>query len=247
MKLKPAFIYQLNDCKKSIIAYYLTLASLIIISIVIMAVHWFGSRGNGVVSFGGIDFATAIFLFVVGLNSFKELYFFLTQNGISRKTLFVSRLLAFAATAAGMAVIDRLVSLVLAYTASLEVGITVSSVFNQIYNITGITAMSLLYSILLNMLALMAGYFLTILFYRLNKLGKVAVGAGVPVFFMIVLPVFDTFVTHNQISRAIQRVMYAIFQPMLVHPWYAALIFAVGTALLALFSWLLMRRAIVKK
>ena len=48
-----------------------------------------------------------VFLFIAGLNSFKENFGMLLQNGVSRRTMFTGRLLTMVSLCVGMTLMDR--------------------------------------------------------------------------------------------------------------------------------------------
>ncbi len=172
MKLRAAYRYQIHDLKFSILIYYCVIVGLFIL-VAASALAFIGNGNVSVNANGSIGGATFIFLFVLGLNSFKENFLFSLQNSVSRKTLFSSRLAVFATLAVFMNIVDLVLGYVLALAASLRVGINVAGYAPSF--------VGLLSSMFFAFTILMLGYFLTILFFRLNKLGKVLVGAGVPV------------------------------------------------------------------
>jgi hypothetical protein len=163
----------------------------------------------------GMDSAIAIFLFISGLCAFKEPFLMMTQNGVSRKSFFLSRILVTLTLAAFMAVIEKILLLA-------EKGLMPASgvfAFQSIYEsaYTGLLPQAnalLLHTVLFaldfltNVACLSGGLFITILFYRLNKAGKIAVGAGVPVLFFAVLPGVDTLLLHSCISRFFSRLFF---------------------------------------
>lgn len=114
----------------------------------------------------------------------------LRQNGISRKTIFISRVIVNITVALGMSVIDKVLCLLFkAIGGSIE-GIEFASLFEVVYKdrLNGMSNMlinleDIGLSLAINLAFLFIGYFITIMFYRLSKPGKAIVGAGVPVFF----------------------------------------------------------------
>lgn len=88
--MKKTLKYQLHDFKTSLLVYlsiYLTVA------IVIGAFFiWTGSKPESASLNGSnsMDFSSTIFTFIMGLAIFKEHFWMVAQNGISRKTFFKS-------------------------------------------------------------------------------------------------------------------------------------------------------------
>ena len=238
MKVKASFRYMVQDTLGGVAWFYGIFLALYLVTFILVATK----GGNG--SFNGAEIASAIFLFVMGLNSFKEYFGMLLQNGVSRKTMFVARLLAFGATSLLMAVLNLLFLAVLPLLPS----INGFSLFNLVYNVSGPSAvvLGLLFNFALYLLFLLVGFCLTTLFYRLNKVGKVAVGAGVPVLLTIVLPAIDTLLFKNAIGHFVGRSLVAALGLKTNQPLVAVLSFLVLSAIFGLFSWLLVRRAIVR-
>ena len=245
MKLNAAFRYQLFDHKTSVMVYYIVIIAL---SILIGAGLFFFTSADGInmpepsahvepMSFVG---ATVVFLFISGLCGFKENFMFALQSGVSRKTLFLSRLIAFAALAAFMMIADYILGSVLGLVLAAVSGMSMSVVFNS-------SIASLFLAMCYSFVMLTLGYCISILFFRLNKTGKILVGAGVPVFCFILLPMFDGYVTGGVIMRAIANFCGALMRAIFAHTVWSYLILLAGAAVLALLSWLMMRRAAIKK
>lgn len=239
MKVKASFRYMVQDTLGSVAWFYGIFLALYLLTFILVATK----GGSG--AFNGAEIASAIFLFVMGLNSFKEYFGMLLQNGVSRKTMFAARLLAFGAISLLMAVLNLLFLAVLPLLPSIDKGF---SLFSLAYNVSGPSGvvLGLLFNFALHLLFLLVGFCLTTLFYRLNKAGKVAVGAGVPVLLTIVLPAIDTLLFKNAVGRFVGRSLVAALGLKTNQPLVAVLSFLVLSAVFGLFSWLLVRRAIVR-
>ena len=245
MKLNAAFRYQLFDHKTSVMVYYIVIIAM---SLLIGLGLGLFANVDGVnmpvqnemessLSFSG---ATAVFLFISGLCAFKENFLFAMQSGVSRRTLFCSRLMAFGALAVFMTVADYVLGYVFVFIVTLGVGMNLAAAVSTSF---AALVMHLLYAFAV----LALGYCVTILFFRLNKVGKILVGAGVPVFFMILLPMFDGFVTGGVIMRAIGSFIGQILRLISSQSVWGYLIVIGAAVVFALLSWLMMRRAAVKK
>ena len=105
MDIKATTKYQINEYIKSIKIFYL---------VVILVIALFGvlintSASSNFRSTGGIEGSAMIFLFILGLNSFKETFLMMLQNGTTRKSMFIGRLLTISVTSVFMAVVDRFI------------------------------------------------------------------------------------------------------------------------------------------
>lgn len=166
-KILKVFRYQVYESLMAVAIFYL----------VMLVVTLFLSIWDG--SSSGFEFASAIFIFVAGLNSFKSSFRFMQFLGVTRKTFFAGTLLALAAIAAGMSVIDmvwgRLYALIQPY----------SSLFSQSYAQGGIFIQFVWETVLLSMFAFV-GFLVTTLYYRCNKLMKIIISLS-PVYISVVL------------------------------------------------------------
>lgn len=250
MTFQAAYRYQLADSKKAV-PYFYGIIFLLFLTLTVGITSVGISSDATVVS--GMDTITPVFLFVAGLNSFKESFLMMLQNGVSRKTMFCSKLLAALTIAGAMAAIDNLILLAGgAFSKNFE-NVSFLSVYEPLYLDVGAQQSPLLlhlhiylYDVLLYFCLFCAGLLITMLFYRLNKMGKVAVGAGVPVFLTFIYPIVDTFLFRGKISAAILRLFDVAFGITTRNPYAAMLSLAVCIAATSALGWLLARRAVMK-
>lgn len=240
--------YQFAEAKKPLIIYYAIIFTLVAIAY-ISANVFFSVHVNNI-SFSGVEMASMIFIFVAGLNSFKETFRMFMQNGVSRKTLFLSYLLSLLPVCGIMAVIDNSLGILDRYTSNYR------SVFLQFYGswfgdnpgIIQTYAVGLLWGLTTYAACAMAGYLITVLYYRMNKALKLLVSIGVPVFLIIVLPAVDVTFTGGAISKGIaQLIQLAIGARHGNSPVIAIGFNLLLTALYGALSFLLIRKAVVKE
>lgn len=192
MKFKAALKYQLYSVKKSLIIFYIVIYAIIIT----LSILQIARPGNINTSIGGFESASAIFLFVTGLNCYKPTFHLMLANGVSRRTMFNSFSVMILPVAAGMALIDSLNNLVFSSIVNYR------SMFKQFYglrygiggavpNTFQVVIEGFLWMLVLYASVAMIGYFITALYYRMNKPIKLVVSIGVPVFFLILLPIID--------------------------------------------------------
>ncbi len=250
MNLKAAYRYQLNEFKKSIMVYYL---------VVILVILFFGvtvsfAEGSNFQSSGGIEMSTVIFLFVVGLNSFKETFLMLLQNGISRKSMFYGRLAAAGLLCTGMMVIDRILVTIIKGLIGESSTFRITGLYEEFFynrtkelgflqsNLEGI-----LFTLCFYLLAFSFGYFITTAYYRMNKAAKIAVSVGLPTGFFFVLPVVDSTITNGRISRFIGYMFGTVLGLKKNQPLNFYISSLVAACVFLGLSWLLIRRAVDKK
>lgn len=247
MNIFTSFRYQMADQKKGIIAFYIVVLAISLLSfcIVLLPVN-----GSMLTVTTGMSSITAIYMFVAGLCSFKENFGMSLQNGVSRRSMFIARLATTAALSAILAVVDEVLTYILilpykiigvdAVSRSLYV-----SIFGTMDNVLLQTICSVAFGFFVLMAASAAGYFITIMFYRLNKLGKILVGAGVPFLFMFVLPIALELMG-PQLMMSIGSAVSSAIEFMVSLPHHAMLSSFIFFAVASGFSWLMMRRACVK-
>ena len=121
LALQKSTKYQLRDNTRSVIIYYLVVVVIFAFGIIstLVNVARFGAEHIHM-TLGNAEVITMIYLFVVGLNAFKENFGMLIQNGVSRRSVFLGRLASFGIMAAIMLVIDTAINWLLKGVAMLS-------------------------------------------------------------------------------------------------------------------------------
>ena len=250
MNLQGSFRYQLADHKKSIFIFYLIMFGLYLLFCVGLWIdRAYDQEINSTVNLGE-GMTTLIFLFVSGLCSFKENFGMLTQNGVSRKSLLVGRILVMATICLFMALVDKVWYFVGSFLSPLFDDAVKQTLFlDLLYHRSAEDSMLLLYikSFFFNyavyFAVMSAGFLITVIFYRLGKLGKLIAGAGVPALFLIVLPIVDFQFFAGEISRNFWSFVGRVLGIHSGNPWCAvATCLVVSVGLMAI-GWILVRRA----
>lgn len=253
MKLNASIKYQLADSKKSILVFYTVILSVITLTFfsALKAIDSITVTAN----VGGIEGATIIFLFIVGLNSFKDNFRMLLQNGVSRKTMFKGFILTSLIIAIGMSLIGNIILQLGKLMVLVNDKIIFLGMFEELYgqryigNSSGfqINLEGTLFWICVYSTVLMIGYFITVLYYRMNKGGKIAVSVGVPVFLMIGLPIIDLTLINVEIYGTMLKIFlfaFGFFNG--ANPYYGMVTCILIYLLFSVLSWLLIRKAVVR-
>lgn len=210
------------------------------------------------ISINGIEFATVVFTFVMGLASFKETLKFTLQNGVSRKTNFLGRISSSFIFGAAISFVITLVDKILLGIASLILNDKVNFSSSTLYQNTPFYGRSdnisefvyilegILLIFVMTVFIFFLGSFITTLMYRLNALGKTLVSAGTAVFIIIVLPYLDS-LFNGAIFKGIFDFFYFTSGYKDQNPYVGAAFGLLGAFALAGFTYLLMRRAPIKK
>jgi len=246
-KTIKSFLYQLRDDKKAIIIYYtifLVVYAAILITTGLLTPAQEGSVTNG----HGIP--TAIFMFCAC--AFKENFFMLMQNGTSRKSVFLGRLLNSLTLAAGLAIVDTVLGTILSGIANAINGnLSFDTIVDMLYYSFDLSAiLRILLTLLIFFMMFLAfstlGYLMSTTFNRLNKTGKTIFAAGLPVTLFVVLPIVDGLVFKGELIVEFLNFLLNVLGVNAQQPIYAVATFAVIAVASSTLSWLLIRKARVE-
>ncbi len=256
MSIKVSYRYQLSAHFKALATFYLIVISVSVLLLSVSMISISASPGeslSGEVS--GLEISTLIFIFIAGCNSFREEFGMLMQNGVSRKTLFIGRMLTSVTVSFGMAIIDKLIYFLYKLLVSAYDQITFSSLFDMLNyfgnnNSIGIFTKELIsfvfcFSLYLSATAL--GYLLTTIFYRLSKGGRTAFCVSIPVGLFVVLPLIDSTIANGKVFTFIFRTLDKAFGLSAHQPVYGIITCCLSVIVLSALSWLPVRRAYVKE
>lgn len=242
MKLQPIIKYQLYASKGPLLIFYS-----IMFSILLLTTSSFALFGSGAAEVRGNDMASIIFIFVLGLTSFREDFRFCLANGVSRKTQFKGFIVAILVIAGLMAVIDTI------YTNLFSALVPYYSFFSMIYGHIGpdeaetflFRIDGLLWSFFLYAAFAILGYFITLVYYRSNLLMKLIVSIVPPVLLFILLP-YWAFVNQTISDSLIGLIDLILGLGSIPNPYSAMLSFSVFFILFSAGSYWLMKRAPIK-
>lgn len=242
MKQKAAVRYLLQSYRRPILIFY---GIVLLVYALLCAFGKLQISINGQnLSMSGVNVTSMIFLFVCGLNAFKEDFYFFLQNGVSRKTQFTALCLSTPVVALIMAAadsaIDLLIGLFLPY----------NSLFGMLYGdaaagFTGVL-MQTAWILCLYLSILAAGYLIALFYYRMNTMLKVLVSVGVPVFFTLVLPLLDA-ASGNRVAALLLKMGTAVFGLQNGPKPLIGMLFLLACAVVCgILARLLQRRAVLK-
>ncbi len=249
MNFKNMYAYNLYENKKSLTIFY---GVIIGIYLMVMTTHLLFDADS---SIGGMEMSSIIFLFIVGLNSFKSNFHFGLTNGVSRKTQFRSAAAAVVTVAVIMAVLDIVISSIA------KIFIPSSTLYLTLYearysNLTQLSFMNhvqiiveqLLWSAALYSMAGMLGYCINLIYYRSSLIMKWIVSVIPFLLLFVVFPYVET-ITQGAVSRFIGN-FFSItlgFAGQTTNPLIAVMSFIIGYLIFGAISFLLIRRAVVKQ
>lgn len=249
MNVKASVKYLSYDYKKTVRWYYISMVSVILflsfLSIIV--------KNSGGFTFGSMEFTTAVLAFIVGLYSFKESFFMMLQNGISRKTMFISRLITIFVTCLTLAAIDRLILNAGALLHKINDQLVIESLYDLMFetriaklNIVLANFEAIFVMMFIYMSVLLTGYFIAIAYYKMNKVLKIAVSISVPAVLFVFLPIIDYMVFKGQIARFIGKLLNFIFGRNTGTPYNLLITLLIFIAVCTGVCWLLIRKAVEK-
>ncbi len=251
--------YHLRDYRNTIIGMYLCVYIICILIFISDSLRGRNLNAVRIGSFNGLEIVSAITIFIVGLNSFKENFKFFMVNGISRKTQLVSTAVSLGILSALFAFIDTINSILFRLLINLH------PLFLQMYaprygietfknnllnfNITPqMLAENFLWLIFLYFFISMIGLSITTLYYRMNRSTKIAVSIAVPLIFFNGIPAIDEFFFQGVIHAFLVRFAKAAWGFTAgYNPYIAMVSMFLFAAIFGAVTYLLARRAAVRK
>jgi hypothetical protein len=220
------------DFWKAVVIFY-SIIILILFSITVLV-----SKNVEDISFGGMEMATVIFMFVSGLNCFKSNFKFMLANNVSRKGFYFGNTIALISVAAFMALLDAILNNVL------RLNIPYEGVVMQLYRNHFFFA-GFLWSFGLYSFFVCLGWFITMLYYSCNKLMKVVVSI-VPVLVIALFRYID-WISGGSVGRAVADFLTkAMGFAYNNNVYVGALSLIIGAAAIVLICFLPLRNAIAK-
>jgi hypothetical protein len=256
MNIKPVLRYQLHEYFRAFSTTYEIVYILIIGTIILRYV-----KPTDTGSASGIEFATMVTIFIVGLALFKSAFRFFSSYGVSRKRLFFGLTAAMGVTAAATSLLDmvnaaifsRFVPYSTLYAGLLQnrqqsdhADLLMAEFRLPYHEITlSLLARNFLWCLLSYFALGMLGFLIAALYYRMGTTQKILVSVGVPAVFFILIPLLDHNVTGGRIDAALSN-FWTHWTLWGLNPGSDLATRLLLIAMLAGCVWLLLRRAEVK-
>lgn len=245
--IRPAFQYRFWDQLKSI-GIFFGIMVLIISAFAIGFVRT--SVTSGIVSsvtFSSYGIVACIMVFVSGIVTAREDLRLCIQHGVGRRTAFVAGLISALSACFILAVAGELLLYAAqALTAGYE-NLHISDLYHILYADRQLQRLSFgqhlesaFFNLSIMLSANMAGMFISLVFFRLNKVWTVIIAVGAPIFLFVGLPILINFAGP---VTALSRPIASFANWVLSFPWAGIFFFVLVAAVTALLSWLVVRRA----
>lgn len=245
MNTVKALKYNLSTYKKSTIWYYAIIVLVLIATYVASL-----TMSNSTTTFGGMNFATAIFILSVSISAFKENYHMLLQNGVTRKeftgALGVTALIYCAVLSAADEIVHDVGKLLVKGQENVNVFSIYDLIFSGKERTIGTavrTIESFFYHMSSYILIFMLGALIALIAYRANKIVKILFFAGVPIMIIVIIPILDASLFDGAIENAIFEFIFWSSGYSLGIPFIGIGMMLAEACVLFGIIWLLMRRA----
>lgn len=231
---------------KPTVIFYSILGGIVLLSII--ANYYY----TGTIEMNGVDLATAIFLFICGLNSFKANFYFAQSNNIARKTFMKGIVISSVPLVLSTSIIDfiinRIANIFMKIPTLYDMGFgglsgsawLTRDMWVQSNDISTIFK-TILFQFSLCLVAYLMGIVINMIYYRCNKLMKTVVSV-LPIALIIIMG-FLPFETMINIERFANYLMGV--NPLNVYAPITT--FLVGAVILSAITFLLIRKATIKE
>ncbi|EQB89193.1 hypothetical protein J2Z44_002887 [Clostridium punense] len=244
MKSLKVAKYEFFDALNSIKVYYA------IIIVIFASMTLLAGTNGGEIRSSGVEFSTAIFIFIAGLNSFKNSFKFTQGNNITRKTFFKGVMISTLPIAALMAVADvilnRMYNLFVVCPTMYDMlydkgfGQSVWSQSNSLGTLFG----TVLFLVFLYTMTFNLGIFINLIYYRSNTVLKVIISVAPFVLITLIGNFHDLF--PKEFWNGVGNFLVNAFGLNDYNPYAAVFSFFIIAVILSGFIFLLIRRAVVK-
>lgn len=249
MKLKSIVNYNIDSLKNSLLIYYAIFISVCVALVII------SRNSNGTVSSSGLEVSSAIFIFIVGLNSFKENFYFMKGNNVSRRDFIYGSALSIIPVALFMSIIDIIINRI--YNIFMKSPTIYEMLYTKFINSTQwsidtwvqsnsieILFNTFTFQVTIYLVFFALGFLITIIYYKCNSFMKVVVSV-IPVILIMVLNVIE--IVYQNFITNMGVFIETIFGWNTQNSNMAVLTCIVLYIILIGISRLLVRRAIVKQ
>lgn len=238
MKIKSMVKYLINNYFKCYISYAGVVLLIIHLGVVLAA----ASQNDG--TLGGMEMMTILMTFIIAITNYREFLFMGIQNGISRRTYFVSSIIVFVLFALIGSGVDTVYSILAnVYEKAID-GFAYDSMYEQVFLSNGelpkaadyLRSFAMGFSF--DFAALSLGLLISAAFYRLNKVLRIVIPSAMYILIFAVIPFVDYALFDSAITDKFWSFMEFVFES-LGHLSLTAII--CGAVLLAV-SYLFIRR-----
>lgn len=249
MRLKSIVKYNLSSIKSGLAIYYLIFIA-VCVSFVLL-----DKNTNGSIFTSGIEMASVIFIFVAGLNFFKENFYFMKSNNVTRKEFLYGTAISMVPIVLIMSIIDivinRIYNIFIASPTNYDMIYTSLRSENWFLNNNWVQSNSIetlfntfMFQAAVYLVFFSLGFLITIIYYKCNSLMKIVVSV-LPVVSIMILNIVGIYYT-NLINK-VNNIINIMFGWDSQNPYMAVLTCLIIYIILITISRLLTKRVIIKQ
>lgn len=253
MKVKSIVKYNLSSLKNSILIFYFIFISVCILLTML------SYKSNGTISSSGIELSSAIFIFVVGLNFFKENFYFIKANNLSRRSYFYGTILSMIPISIGMSLIDIILNRIynifvncptnydMMYTNYINISNYANNGWVQ-SNSLGTLFNTFLFQTSVYLLVFLLGFVITMIYYKCNKLMKTIISI-IPILLIIMFDMgfYIIALRFPYLTGKIAEGLFYILGILPRNVYMTISTFSIISVVLAIVSYLLIRKMTIKE
>lgn len=125
---------------------------------------------------------------------FKEHFLLLAQNGVSRKMFFRCSLITSLIFSIGMSIVNLVIVSVLNLSSGYKYLLLMDLIYPA-YNSFSASFINVIYSLAIFFLSFVIGLFISLCFYKANKIVKILIAAGIPISLFMIAPMSFAFMS----------------------------------------------------
>lgn len=249
MRLKSIVKYNISSIKSALTIYY-SIFIAVCVSLILLS-----ENTNGSISSSGLEMSSVIFIFITGLNFFKENFFFMKSNNVTRKEFLYGAAISMIPVVLLMSIVDIVINRI--YNIFIKSPTNYDMIYTSLRNEKWFLSTNWVQSnsieTLFNTFMFQAtiylaffslGFLVTIIYYKCNKLMKVVVSI-VPVALIMILNIIG--VAYPSLINKTNNIIATIFGWDSQNSYMAVLTFSLLYIILITISRLLTKKAIVKQ
>lgn len=249
MQAKKVAKYTISSIKKSIMIFYSIFISICTLLII------FSKINGATISFSGVELSSAIFIFIAGLNLFKENFYFAKSNNITRKDYFLGTISSMLPVAGVMAIIDivinRIFNLFISCPTNYDMIFMDYRFNNFIENVRWIPQNDIktllntfLFQLSVYLMLFVLGFVINMIYYKCNKIMKTVISIA-----PVMLIILSSIVSSNfpYVTGKINKFLSYIFGFYPKNPYAGITTFIILFIILAAIAYSLIRKMVIKE
>ena len=249
MRLKSIIKYNINNVKSAILIYY-SIFITIGLALILLA-----KNSDGSITSSGVEMTSVIFIFITGLNFFKENFYFMKSSNVTRKEFLYGTAISMIPIVLIMSIIDiiinRIYNIFVVSPTNYDMIYTSLRSENWFSNNNWVQSNSIetlfntfIFQAAVYLAFFSLGFLVTIIYYKCNKLMKVVVSI-LPIALIMILNIIGE--AYPSLINKANNIITTILGWDSQNSYMAVLTFSLVYIILIIISRLLTKKAIIKQ